>query len=156
MRTPIAFALFFAFLADAAPGRPPAKPDEMIRIRQGSELFMSWNMNRISDMVAERSKSFNKDEVIRAAQGVAAVANAGVASLYGPGTEKFVGTGKTRVKAEFFQQPEKARELMENFAAEANQLVKVAEGGEPAAIRVQVAKTMDTCKACHDNFRVKD
>lgn len=156
MRTPIAFALLFALLADAAPHRTAPKPDEQIRIRQGSELFMSWNMNRIGDMVAERSQSYNKEMVVKAAQGVAAVANAGVGSLYGPGTERSVGDAKTRVKAEFFQQPDRVRELMENFASEANQLVKVAEAGEPTAIRHQLGKTSEACKACHDNFRVKD
>lgn len=153
MRTPIAFALLFALLADAAPNRQP-KPDEQIRIRQGSELFMSWNMNRIGDMVAERPQAYNKETVMKAAQAIAAVANSGVGSLYGPGTEKSVGEAKTRVKAEFFKQPDKVKELMTNFAAEANELLKVAEAGEPAAIRQQLGKTNETCKACHESFRI--
>lgn len=156
MRTPIAFALLFALLADAATNRNAPKPGEQIRIRQGSELFMSWNMNRIGDMVGERSQAYDKETVLKAAQGVAAVANAGIGSLYGPGTEKSVGEAKTHVKAEFFQQPGKVRELMDNFATEANLLVKVAEAGEPGAIRHQLGKTSDACKACHDNFRIKD
>lgn len=153
MRTPIAFALLFALLADAAPNRQP-KPDEQIRIRQGSELFMSWNMNRIGDMVADRSQSYNKETVMKAAQAVAAVANAGIGTLYGPGTDRAVGETKTRVKAEFFKQPDKVKELMSNFATEANELVRVAEAGEPTAIRQQLGRTNETCKACHESFRI--
>jgi cytochrome c556 len=115
---------------------------------------MSWNMDRIGDMVAERSQSYNKETVMKAAQAVAAVANAGIASLYGPGTDKAVGETRTRVKAEFFRQPDRVKELMANFASEANQLVKVAEAGEPAAIRQQLGRTNEACKACHDSFRI--
>lgn len=160
MRTPIAFALLFALLADANPPRQPPrpeerpKPDQQIKIRQGSELFMSWNMNRINDMVADRAPNYDKEAVVKAAQAVAAVANAGLGSLYGPGTDKAVGDAKTRVKAEFFQQPDKVKELMGNFAAQANELARVAEAGEPAAIRQQLGKTSETCKACHESFRI--
>jgi cytochrome c556 len=105
-------------------------------------------------MVGERSQSYNREAVMKAAQAIAAVANAGIASLYGPGTDKAVGETKTRVKAEFFRQPDKVKELMSSFAAEANELVKVAEVGEPAAIRQQLGKTNETCKACHDSFRI--
>lgn len=155
MRTPIAFALLFSLLADASPSRQ-AKPDELIRIRQGGELFMSWNMTRIGELVDEPSRSYNREEVLRAAQGVAAVANASLASLYGPGTEKAVGDTRTRVRAEFFRQPEKVRELMDNLAGEANQLVKIAQFGDPILVRHQLTRTNDACRACHDNFRSKD
>lgn len=155
MKTPIAFALLFSLLADATPTRQ-ARPDEQIRIRQGGELFMSWNMAKIGEQLGEPVQNFNREEVLRAAQGIAGVANAGLGSLYGPGTEKSVGDTRTRVRAEFFQQPERVRELMGRLATEANQLVKVAQAGDPGLIRHQLARTGETCTACHDNFRRKD
>ncbi len=39
------------------------------------------------------------------------------------------------------------------FNKEANELAKVAESGDVAAIKVQFGKTGETCKACHDKFR---
>lgn len=154
MRTPIAFALLFSLLADAAPRHMP-RPEDQIKIRQGSDLFMSWNMDRIGDLLAEPPPGFSREAVVKAAQAIAAVANAGVHSLYGPGSEKSVGDIKTRVKLELFQQPERVRDLSANLASEANELVRVAAAGEPAAIRRQLAKTGEACKACHDAFRSK-
>ena len=84
---------------------------------------------------------------------MAAVANSGLGALFGPGTDKEVGGEKTRVKAEFFQQQDKVRELAMNFNKEANELAKVAATGDKAAILAQFGKTGGTCKACHDNFR---
>jgi cytochrome c556 len=39
------------------------------------------------------------------------------------------------------------------FNKEANELAKVAESGDAAAIKAQFGKTGETCKSCHDKFR---
>lgn len=126
------------------------KPEEMIKTRKAAYSFMSWNMGKIK---ANLDGSFNQDQVINAANAVAAVANSGLGALFGPGTDKEVGGEKTRVKPEFFQQQDKVRELAMNFNREANELAKVAATGDKAAIQAQFGKTGGTCKACHDNFR---
>ena len=77
----------------------------------------------------------------------------GMGALYGPGTDHEVGGEKTRVKPEFFQQKEEVGKLAMSFNKEANELAKVAESGDPAAIKAQFGKTGETCKACHDKFR---
>jgi hypothetical protein len=58
-----------------------------------------------------------------------------------------------RQPAEFFQQREEVGKLAQAFNREANELAKVAESGDPAAIKAQFGKTGETCKACHDKFR---
>lgn len=126
------------------------KPEEMIKTRKAAYSFMSWNMGKIK---ANLDGSFNQDQVVHAANAVAAVANSGLGALFGPGTDKEVGGEKTRVKPEFFQQQDKVRELAMNFNREANELAKVASTGDKAAIQAQFGKTGGTCKACHDNFR---
>ncbi len=126
------------------------KPEEMIKTRKAAYSFMSWNMGKIK---ANLDGSFNQDQVVFAANAVAAVANSGLGALFGPGTDKEVGGEKTRVKPEFFQQQDKVRELAMNFNKEANELAKVAATGDKAAIQAQFGKTGGTCKACHDNFR---
>ena len=126
------------------------KPEEMIKTRKAGYTFMAWNMGKIK---ANLDGTFNKDQVIAAANVVAATANSGMGALFGPGTDKEVGGEKTRVKPEFFQQPEKVRELAMAFNKEANELAKVAATGDVNAIKAQFGKTGGTCKGCHDAFR---
>lgn len=76
-------------------------------------------------------------------------------ALFAPGTEKDVAGEKTRVNPEFFEQPNKVKELAMNFIKEANELAKVAATGDAAAVKAQFGKTGGTCKACHDEFRNK-
>lgn len=122
----------------------------MIKTRKAAYSFMAWNMGKIK---ANVDGTFNKDQVIASANAVAAVANSGLGALFGPGTDKDAGDQKTRLKSEFFQQPDKVREVGMNFNREANELAKVAATGDVAAIKAQFGKTGATCKACHDSFR---
>ena len=149
MKKTLATLVLVSF-AGAAMAQQTLKPEEMIKYRKSAYSFMSWNMGKIK---ANLDGSFNKEQTEAAAKAVAAVANSGLGALFGPGTDKEVGGEKTRVKAEFFQQQDKVRELAMNFNKEANELAKVAATGDKAAILAQFGKTGETCKACHDNFR---
>ena len=149
----IVAALVLAGLASGAMAQQTLKPEEMIKFRKAGYSFMSWNMGKIK---ANLDGTFNKDQVIAAANVVAATANSGMGALFGPGTDKEVGGEKTRVKPEFFQQPEKVRELAMAFNKEANELAKVAAAGDAAALKAQFGKVGETCKGCHDKFRKDD
>lgn len=153
MRTPLAIALLIAFLSGAAPAQLPG-PDEQIRIRQGGKLYVAWHLKRIGDLVASRS-AFDQDAVFRSAQVVAAFANSGWGSLYGPGTEKLAGEGKPRIKAEFFLEAEKVRDIGKSLSTETAELLRQAEIGDPAAIRQQLARTNEVCRSCHERYRGK-
>ncbi|WP_301103433.1 cytochrome c [Propionivibrio sp.] len=144
--------LVLAGIASASFAQQPLKPEEMIKIRKSGYRFMSWNMGKIK---ANLDGNFNKDQVIAAANVVAATANSGMGALFGPGTEKEVGDEKTRVKPEFFmpQNQDKLKEVATNYIREANELAKVAATGDVAAIKVQFGKTGSACKGCHDEFR---
>ena len=142
-------AVLLVSLAGAASAQA-LKPEEMIKFRKSGYSFMSWNMGKIK---ANLEGDFNKDQVAAAANLVAATANSGMGALFGPGTDKEVAGEKTRVKPEFFEQPDKVKELAMNFAKEANAVAKVAASGDAAAVKAQFGKTGGTCKACHDEFR---
>ena len=142
-------AVLLVSLAGAASAQA-LKPEEMIKFRKSGYSFMSWNMGKIK---ANLEGDFNKDQVAAAANLVAATANSGMGALFGPGTDKEVAGEKTRVKPEFFEQPDKVKELAMNFAKKANALAKVAASGDAAAVKAQFGKTGGTCKACHDEFR---
>lgn len=140
-------------IAGASFAQQTMKPEDMIKIRKAAMGFQAWNMGKIK---ANLDGAFNKEQVIAAANAVAATANSGISTLFPPGTEKDVGSQKTRVKPEFFQQPDKVKEVSTNYVKEATELAKVAATGDMAAIKAQFGKTGGTCKACHDDYQSKD
>ena len=99
-------------IAGTAFAQQTLKPEDMIKIRKSGFSFMAWNFGKIK---ANLDGNFNKDQVIAAANVVAATSGAGMGALFGPGTDKDIGEQKTHVKPELFQQPEKVKELMGNL-----------------------------------------
>lgn len=146
-------ALVMFGIAGTSLAQQTMKPEDMIKIRKATMSFQAWNMGKIK---ANLDGTFNKEQVIAAANAIAAAANSGVGALFAPGTEKDVGSQKTRVKAEFFQQSDKVKEVSMNYVKEATELAKVAATGDMAAIKAQFGKTGGTCKACHDDYQSKD
>ncbi len=145
------FATLILGLATVASAQ--VKPEDQIKFRKAGYVFMSWNMGKIKAQTIDAPSSFNKDQVVAAANLIAATANSGMGTLYGAGTEKDIGSQKTRVKPEFFQQQDEVRKLAVAFVKEANELQKVAATGDVAAIKAQFGKTGESCKDCHDKFR---
>jgi cytochrome c556 len=143
----LALSLSAAALAQQAP-----KPEQIIKWRQSVYQVLAWNTGRIK---ANVEGQFNKDEVVKAANAIAAIANSGIGSLYAPGTDTGKGWHDTTVKPEIFTD-KKAAEVAGNFVKEANELAKVAATGDVAAIKAQHGKFTQTCKACHDDYRKKD
>lgn len=147
--------LAFAALAvtGTAVAQQAIKPEDAIKYRQAGYAYMGWSMGKIK---ANLEGAYNKDQVIAAANTIAAIANSGMGALYIAGTDKAVGKTHTRVKPEFFQQGDKVKELATTFNKEANELAKVAASGDAAAVKAQFGKVGGACKACHDDFRIKD
>jgi cytochrome c556 len=146
------FAIGFLFVAITGTAFAQLKPEDMIKLRKAGYAYMGWSMGKIKGMVVDNPSSFNKDQVIAAANVIAAIANSGMGALYGPGTEQDVGEQKTKVKPEFFQRPDRVKELGSAYVKEANELQKVAGTGDSDAIKAQFNKVGASCKACHDEF----
>jgi cytochrome c556 len=99
--------------------------------------------------------TYNKDQVVEAANVVQAIANSKMGALFQPGTDKGKGWKETRVKPEFFK-PESKDELGKlagGYNKEANEMARVAATGDLGAIKTQFGKLGESCKACHDKFR---
>lgn len=143
-------ALLLGSFAGVVLAQQGLKPEEMIKIRKAGYGFMAWNMGKIK---ANLEGTYNKELVLASANVIAATAGSGMGALFGPGTEKDVAGQKTRVKPEFFKEPDKVKELAMAYIKEANELQKVAATGDVAAIKVQFGKTGESCKACHEKFR---
>ena len=143
-------ALLLGSFAGVVLAQQGLKPEEMIKIRKAGYGFMAWNMGKIK---ANLEGTYNKEQVLASANVIAATAGSGMGALFGPGTEKDVAGQKTRVKPEFFKEPDKVKELAMAYIKEANELQKVAATGDAAAVKVQFGKTGESCKACHDKYR---
>ena len=132
-----------------------AKPSDLIRARQASYTLIGWNAGRIKSNL---DGQFSKEEVIKAANVIQSIANSGLGSLFPPGTETGNGFHETRVKPALFDPANAAKvaEVAGNFNRQANELSLVASRGDKDAVKVQFGKLRETCKACHDNFKLSD
>ena len=129
-------------------------PEDQIEFRKAGYSFMSWNMGKIKAQVVEGSVPYDQAQVAAAANAIAGIANSGMGALYGSGTEQSVGAQKTRVKPEFFTQKEEVAKVAIAFNQAANELAKVAAGGDKAAIAKAFGDVGKSCKGCHDQFRM--
>ncbi len=141
--------------AIATPVMAQMDVEDQIETRQSAFTFAGWNMGKIKAQAIDGEVAYNEKQILAAANAIAAVANSGLGSLFGPGT----GMDKndnTKLKPEFFEQPDKAREVAIGFAQAATKLQQVAaNGGDKAAIAAQFSEVGKSCKACHDAFRAK-
>ncbi len=150
----IAGALAFG-ITSVALGQVIGKPEDQIRWRQSAYHTMAWSMGRIK---ANVEGSYNKDQVIEAANLIQAIANSKMGALFQSNTGTGKGWKETRVKPEFFK-PESRDELGKvagGFGREANEMAKVAAAGDATAVKAQFGKLGEACKACHDKFRKED
>ncbi|GLK60516.1 cytochrome c [Azotobacter vinelandii] len=131
------------------------KPEEQIEYRQAGYSFMAWNMGKIKAQVVDGSVPYNKAQVVAAANAIAAIANSGMGSLYGPGTATDQMGDKTRLKPEFFKNLDEANKLARNFTGAVDKLASEAASGDQARIKTAFGEVGKTCKACHDQFRTK-
>ncbi len=143
-------ALVAALLS--APAAAQLSVEKQIEFRKAAYQFMSWNMGKIKEQAIDQAVPFNADQMRAAATAIAAAANSGMGALYSPDSAMDMADN-TRLKPEFFEQPEKAREVGMNFAREANKLQQVAASGDQAALASQFGAVGQACKACHDDFR---
>lgn len=143
--TALAIGLSSATLAQSI-----GKPEDQIRWRQSVMQTLGWSMGRIK---ANIEGTYNKDQVIQAANTIQALANSGSGALFAPGTDKGKGWHETEVKPELFTNTAKLREVGSAYNKEANELAKVAAAGDAAAVKTQFGNLGKACKACHDEFR---
>lgn len=153
MKRKLAIALALGAVTTATLAGPV---EDQIRFRQSAYSFLGWNTAKIKAQAVDHPETFNKDQVIAAANAVAAVANSGLNELYGPGTDQGTGWKASRLKSEYFEKQAEVKEIDATFIKEANELQKVAASGDAAAIKTQFGKVGATCKSCHDLIRIRE
>ncbi|WP_372987937.1 c-type cytochrome [Marinobacter sp.] len=128
--------------------------EEQIEKRQAAFQFAAWNMGKIKAQAVDESIAYDAEQMQAAANAVAAVANSGLGALFGPGTG-MDQADNTKLKPDFFDEPDKAREVAINFAQQATKLQEVAATGDKAALASQFSEVGKACKACHDRYRAE-
>lgn len=140
--------------AVATPVAAQMDVEDQIETRQSTFTFAGWNMGKIKAQAIDGDVAYNQQQMLAAANSIAAVANSGLGALFGPGTA-MDKNDNTKLKPEFFDKPEKAREVAIGFAKAANKLQEVASNGDKAALAAQFSEVGKSCKACHDAFRAE-
>ncbi|WP_150428041.1 cytochrome c [Dechloromonas sp. CZR5] len=131
---------------------PQLKPDEVIRYRKAGYAFMNWNMTKLKAML-DGSVPFNKDQALAAAASINSTVNSGMGALYTPGSDKDSGNEKTRLKSEFFTQPDKVKEVAGAYRIAGTKLAAAAATGDPSQIKPAFDEMGKACKGCHEAFR---
>jgi len=140
----------------STPSYAELKPEDEIKYRQSAMMFMRWNMGKIKKQVVKNPETYNKEQIISSANVIASVANSGLGKLFSEKTKKGKGWKETRIKSEFFEQPDEVKKRANIFKDEANKLAKVANTGNIDKIKNQFDKTFKACKGCHKKFRKKE
>lgn len=154
MKALITGALGAAVLLASVGSYAQISAEDQIKYRKAGYNVMSWNMGKIKAQVIDGSVPFNAEQVAAAATAIAAVTNSGMGALYGPDTAKNVGSQTTRLNPEFFNNLEEVGRIGKNFAQAANKLASEAATGDQARIRTAFGEVGQSCKACHDKFRL--
>jgi cytochrome c556 len=152
-KSPLLIAIATAAVCGPVLAQQAPKPENLIKWRQSVYQVLAWNNIRIKTNVEGQ---YNKDEVVRAANSTAALANSGLGALFAPATETGKGWHDTAAKPELFKDGKRVGELAVAFTQEANELAKVAASGDQAAVKAQFGNLGKACKACHDEFKNKE
>ncbi|MFA5677817.1 MAG: cytochrome c [Pseudomonas sp.] len=129
-------------------------PEDQIKLRKAGYSYMSWNMGKIKAQVIDQSVAYNQQQILAAANTLDAIANSGMGALYGPGTDKQVGSQTTRVKPEMFDNFDDVAKISGEMVQATAQLVAAANTDDQGAIRTAFAAVGASCKSCHDKYRM--
>ena len=154
MRSVLAGALAVAVAAVSFTAQAAVSPEDQIKLRKAGYSYMSWNMGKIKAQVIDQSVAYDQQQILSAANTLNAIANSGMGALYGPGTDRQVGSQTTRVKPEMFDNFDDVAKLSGDLSRATGELVAAAEADDQGAIRTAFAAVGQSCKGCHDKYRM--
>src|ERR1700743_449041 len=143
--------LIAAACAGTALAQQAPKPENLIKWRQSAFQVVAWNSGRIKSSL---DSGYNKEQVLKAATAISAIANSGLGSLFPAGTETGKGWHDTSAQPELLANSPKFAELGGALGKGSAERVRVlSSGADAAAVKDQFGKLQKTCKSCHDEFR---
>jgi cytochrome c556 len=142
----LAAALFSGSVAQA---QQTVKSEDVIKFRKGIYQVIGWHLRPLGQMV-KGQMPYDK-ELFAKNSAILEQMSRLLPDSYLPGSDE----GDTRARPEIWTQPEKFRQAMENFQAEASGMREVAQTGDFAQVRTQFGALSKTCSSCHNAFRTK-
>jgi cytochrome c556 len=128
-----------------------AKPEDVIKFRQGAYQVIGWHVRTLGGMVKGQIP-YDQAEFARNAEIVAMMSTV-VPHAFAPGSDK---GAPTRAKPEIWSDAAGFKKAMDSFQAEAGKLAQVAKTAKDVdGVRGQFSAMSKTCGACHDNYRSK-
>lgn len=138
----------FALTAVSAAFAADPKPEDEVRYRQSAFNVIGRNF-AVLGAIAKGERPYDQAVAQKSANIVEALSTLPFGS-FGPGTD--IGTHKADPKV--WKENAKFKEAAEKFQFEAAKLPAAAKDID--TLKLQVGAVGKTCKACHDDFRVKD
>lgn len=126
-----------------------AAPADQVRTRAAGYRQLGASFKAVNDALRASSPSLPQ---IRAGIGQIRVAALKQYGWFPAGSGPAPGV-KTAARPEIWRQPAQFRKLQDRFAAQSQELERVAKSGDVAAIRTAARSMGASCKACHDQFR---
>jgi cytochrome c556 len=127
------------------------KPEDAIKYRQSAFTVMANHLGRVGAMAQGRVPFDAKAAADNAAIVVTMSKLPWVA--FGEGTDKGL---PNRAKPEIWKDSAKVKDLAEKMQAEAVKFESAAKSGNLDSVKAAVGDLGKACKACHDDFRMKD
>ena len=124
------------------------KPEDVIHYRQSVYRIIYWNYKPITEMVRGK-RAFDAAEVKKRAERVAAMSLL-LEEAYAQGSDK---GAQTEALPAIWENFDDFKSKLADFQREARTLSQVAAGGDATKVKEQLAKTTNSCKACHDKYR---
>jgi cytochrome c556 len=128
------------------------KPEEVIKYRKAVMSIQGWHMRPMAAMV-KGQRPFDAEVFAFNAQVIGQTARM-KGDAFAPGTDKAPDV-ESRAKPEIWSEPEKFKQALDRFQAEALKLVEASKAGSLDAVRPVFGGVAKACGACHDAFRTK-
>lgn len=141
------FACFALGVVSAATAAP--KPEDEIRYRQSVFNVIGRNFGGVLNGIAKGEVPYDQAAAVKAAQ-LVEVLHTLPYNSFGPGTDQ---GAPTKADPKIWQEPAKFKTAAENTQRELAKLPEAAKSLD--TLKAQVGVVGKTCKACHDDFRVK-
>jgi cytochrome c556 len=125
------------------------KPEILVKQRQAAMTLQGKYFGPLGGM-AQGKVPYNKDIVVR---------NAGYLNALDEmpwdGFTPETKNEKSAALPAVWNEPAKFKEAADRLRKEVDQLVKVSNGGDEAAVKAQIGAVGKTCAGCHETFREK-
>ena len=126
------------------------KPEQQIEYRQSAMTVIARSSGALNAM-AKGDLPFTKDVALRHAAVLANLSDLPLnTGAFGPGTDK---GAPTKADPKVWSEPEKFKAAFDKFATAARAMPAAA--ADQGTLKTALADLGKTCKACHDDYRMK-